>query len=365
MNKSIDEIIGKHPDKPNFFAEWLDCEDLCPSSTNPNKKFRKLSENLSNKDNAIEEISQLLIKHLLTDTDINSLRNKKKEIYQRYSFEQHLEAQGLIPKEGTVRQGNLGEILFVEYLKALGKFDFLVYKLAYNTNISQSMKGDDILMFDKDNLRNILVGEAKCRLSSSAQIIEEILESFGGTTKLPTSLTFLIRILAEKNSDLSNQLSEIQTEIKNGEKSIINAGLILSDENISNDLKSHDFYGNFSLTTESLQKLTEAEPNYPVDWLASLVGKEYKTFTNLREKIQKEISENESGDKVERSRKAKDWVAKRYKDIIYTYSNKKFNESLLFLSIGVKDLDEYLEVSFSKAYESLKLPDKLKYKDEY
>ena len=361
MSKSIEDLIGQHPEKPNFFADWLTCEDIL-SEPKANKKYRKLSENLPHKSSAIEEIAQLLIKHLITNTDIDSLRNRKKKIYEKYSYEQHLEAQELIPTKGTVRQGNLGEIIFIEYLKALGKYDFLVYKFEYNPNISQSMKGDDILMFDKDNLRNILLGEAKYRSNSKATIIEEILESFGGTTKLPISLTFITRVLAKTDINLSNQLSEIQTEIKHGEKSIINAGFIISDKNISNTLEKHDFSGDFALTDKVIDELSKIDPNYPVGCLRLLIGKEYKTFTLLRERIQKEIFNIETGKPDEKKQKAKDWVAKKYKDIIYKYSSKKLNDSLFFLSIGVDNLDEYLEGSFEKAYQSLGIPETLRYK---
>lgn len=207
MSKSIEELIGKHPEKPDFFAEWLSCEDIPPPTTNPDKKYRKLSANSSHKDSAIDEIAEFLVKHLVTDADIHGLRQRKKEIHKKYSYEQHLEAQELIPKEGTVRQGNLGEILFIEYLKSLKKYDFLVFKLAYTTNVTQAMKGDDILMFDKNNLRNILLGEAKCRAKSSTQIIEEILESFGGTMKIPTSITFVVRMIHDRDPKLSYHTS--------------------------------------------------------------------------------------------------------------------------------------------------------------
>lgn len=177
MTKNIEEIIGKHPEKASFFGGWLNCQNFSDGQ----KIYRTLIENDNVKTNdIIDGIAKWLLEHLVSDSKIKMLRERKKDIYHKYSFKNHIEAQGLIPTEGFVRQGNLGEITFIEYLKSLKKYDFLVYKLVYNPNVSQSMKGDDILMFDEQNLRNILLGEAKYRGKASIQTIEEILGSFGG-----------------------------------------------------------------------------------------------------------------------------------------------------------------------------------------
>ena len=119
------------------------------------------------------------------------------------------------------------------------------------------------------------------------------------------------------------------------------------------------------MTDKALDELINLNPRYPVNNLKSLIGKEYKTFTILRENIQKEIFENETGTEEDKKTKAKSWVLQKYKNVIYKYSNKKLNESLIFLSIGVDNLEEYLEESFSIAYQKLLNPETLKYKNDY
>ena len=364
MSDSIDKLIGKHPEPPNFFGVWLDCKDIT-SPNNPSKKHRKLTESkIIDSDIILENISKWLIEHLVADSDILLLRERKQKIYEKYSYEQHLDAQELIPNDGMVCQGNFGEVVFIEYLKSLNKFEYLVYKLEYSTNVSQAMKGDDILMFEKDNLRNIILGESKYRSVASKQTVEEILESFGGTTKLPASITFVTRRLFKLYPDKSDELTMIQTEIKNGDQSILNAGLILSNKDVHSVVDNHDFYADFSLTKSVLDELIKVNPNYPIDSIKGLINTVFKNQTQLREKIQEKIAAKETGNKEERKQKAKNWTNKQYKSIIFKYSNKKLNPSLLFISIGLNDLDLYLKKSFSNAKQLLLNPDTLKLKDE-
>lgn len=344
--KKIEELIGKHSKKAPFFGDWLISTDISEGQ----KSYRKLIENEEVIfQSIIDKLAEWLVEHLVSDSKVLLLRERKKEIYHKYSFENHLEAQNLIPNEGFVRQGNFGEITFIEYLKSLNKYDFLVYKLVYNPNVSQSMKGDDILMFDKDNLRKILLGEVKYRGKTTIQTLEEILGSFGGTRKLPSSISFIMEVLFETDADLAKELSLIQTEIFNGENSIINAGLLLSEKKAYEVVDKHQFQTDYILTQKALDELISISPQYPIDSINTLLGVTFSTQTKLREAIQKKIEENAVGNKSERQSEAKKWVTKEYKNAIFEYSTKKVNPSLIFISIGTDNLDDYLEKAFDKA----------------
>jgi len=356
MKKKISEIIGNHPNKTSFYGNWLVSKDVFDGQ----KKYRILTENDSASANKIiDKIAQQLVEHLVSDSKVKMLIERKKNIYHKYSFENHIEAQGLIPTEGFVKQGNLGEITFIEYLKALEKYDFLVYKLLYNPNVSQSMKGDDILMFDKLNLRNILLGEVKYRGKASVQTIEEILGSFGGNRKLPSSISFITEILYKRNPDIAKELSLIQTEIYNGENSIINGGLLLSDKQAHRVVERHTFQTDYELTQKSLDELIKIFPAYPTKYINKLLGITFSTQTKLREAIQKEIADNGIGNKIERIKEAKKWVSKEYKNVIFEHCNAKVNPSLIFLCIETDNLDKYLEKAFNKAKELLHKPENL------
>jgi len=362
MQDDINNLIGKHPIPPDFFSEWLKCEDILIPTGSQNKKYRKITEIDDQRDKAVKQISEWLIDHLVSNSDIIMLRERKREIYNKYSYEQYLEAQLLLPTDGSVMQGNFAEIVFVEYLKSLKKYDFLVYKLLYNPNILQSMKGDDILMFDKGNLRRILLGESKYRKDTTKQTIEEILESFGGSTKIPISITFITRILFEKKPNLSKQLSEIQTEIKNGENHILNVGMILSNTDVYKSVEKHNFYADFSLTQSAIDELTKCTPGYPVDSIKCLIGQTFKNETKLREKIQEKIADKEVGTGEEKKQGAKDWTNKKHKAIIFEHSTKSINPSLLFISMGIENLDACLNESFSAAKALMNAPENLNLK---
>jgi Cap4 SAVED domain len=370
-----DKIIGNHPLSSDFFGKWLTFEDIPISSDMPHKKVRKLIANEEEKDNAIKQIAEWLIEHLVTDGDILDLRERKNKIYHKYSFEEHVKAQGLLPSQGTVMQGNFGEIIFTEYLKSLKKYDLLVYKLEYTTNVSQAMKGDDILMFDKKDLRKVLLGESKYRSVATKQTIEEILESFGGTTKLPISMTFISRRLRERNNEsdknIAKQLCEIQTEIKNREYSVINAGLIVSHgEKNYNAIKNHRFYGDFSLNSEVITKLKELDSQYPIKCIQGLIDLDrvFKTETLMIDEIKKTIVEDEVSQKMvnkkdkakikaEAEANAKEWTSKKYQEIIFENADKKANPSLFFIYLGMNELDNYLIEAFKYASEALMIPE--------
>ena len=48
-----------------------------------------------------------------------------------------------------MKKGNATEILLTDYIQASQKKEFIkVYKLKYNPNVDQAIKGDDTLMVD-------------------------------------------------------------------------------------------------------------------------------------------------------------------------------------------------------------------------
>ena len=65
------------------------------------------------------------------------------------------------PQALTTQKGNFAEVFLAEYLISTTDMDLPVYRLRYNTNPDQSMKGDDVLLFDLDSDPvRIIVGES-------------------------------------------------------------------------------------------------------------------------------------------------------------------------------------------------------------
>lgn len=95
MSKSEQEqLIGIHKDNAeSIFSIWLAHEDK-PATVQ--KKHRVLLENESERDNAIEVLSNYLIKHHISGHKKKFLE-KKKEILNKYDFTEFLKKQKPFP----------------------------------------------------------------------------------------------------------------------------------------------------------------------------------------------------------------------------------------------------------------------------
>lgn len=164
------------------------------------------------------------------------LERKRKIILKKYpdAWVEFLEENPVLPNLDVTQKGNGTEILLMEYLKATTKMDPLIYKLRYNPNADQSMKGDDVFLFNKDNLREkLIVGEAKFRKVSSKVVVEQVSKEFSKKITLPISLSFVIdRLYQEGEEELADELTLLQYELAKKSSFVINVGFILSDVNI-------------------------------------------------------------------------------------------------------------------------------------
>lgn len=157
------------------------------------------------------------------------------------------------PKSEITQRGNCAEIILAEYLKSTSLLEMLVYRLRYNTNIEQSMKGDDVLLIDCADLkRKVIVGEAKFRTTPDKAVVKEITKGFG-TKKLPLSLPFLAQLMRDRgNDELADNLEDLNAEMHHSEVPIVNVGLLLSNKNASRYIELHGDCDNESLVLLSL-----------------------------------------------------------------------------------------------------------------
>lgn len=159
--------------------------------------------------------------------------------------EQHREAmrrlglgaeQALLPRFPTnpsTQKGNLAEIVLAEYMVAASGVKLPVYRLRYNPNVDQSMKGDDVLAFDLDaEPVRIIVGESKFRGASSPAAVKEIVERLARSHKggVPVSLQFVADRLFEAGQvELAGRVLNCATLFALGELRIDYVGMLLSD----------------------------------------------------------------------------------------------------------------------------------------
>lgn len=261
-----EEMIGIHP-LDGIFAIWVSCKDITCTDT---KTHRSLKENIIYRKKAIEEISNYLINHHLSNRQ-KSLLDKKKFILNKYNLNKYVKELSVFPKADKTKKGNFGEVILTEYLRKTSGIEIMIYKLRYNPNIDQSMKGDDVLLFNENK---ILLGESKFRTKADKSVVEEISKNFGKELILPISLSFIADRLYEREKfDLSDIVTEIEISLSKRKIDIKNIGLIVSDLSAHQAVEKHmdSNNENFIIITLNI--------NNPVDFLNDSYNRALKSLS--------------------------------------------------------------------------------------
>jgi len=234
------ELIGNHPSLPNIFAKWLVSNDFTVTVT---KSHRSLTPIINSTDNdLIEWLGRKIFEHHHSDYRIEKL----KENYTKLGFDKYAEQHRKLPKADRTKKGNATEIVLTEYIEScLNKKLIKVFKLKYNPNVDQAIKGDDTLMVDiiKDKVKDkikLFLGEAKFRKVPSKTVVEDIAKSLS-RNKRPLSYTFLVEELGRdsKTKDLADILDAYIIEDIKGKGDLIYTGLLLSNTKTSSIVESH------------------------------------------------------------------------------------------------------------------------------
>jgi hypothetical protein len=235
------KLIGEHPSSGVFF-DWFECEDTAATDE---KKHRKLTNKGLENGALVDYLSNWILKHHVNPSRLARIQ-KKKQILGKHQFKSYMDDTMPFPvKSFTTQKGNLGEIILGEYLSASSDLELLVYKLHYNPNVEQSMKGDDILLFDKGDVQSkVIMGEAKFRTTKSKQALDDIVSSLSNKN-LPISLTFVCDRLEEMGeSDLADEIDNLISNLHKSKTPITYVGFYHSDikvsETIEKNLKSEN-----------------------------------------------------------------------------------------------------------------------------
>jgi hypothetical protein len=194
--------------------------------TDTDRPHRLLAEPPGGRPNTIEFLRAALAKHH-AEPEKRARAERQNEALAR----QGLAPLPLYPTNASTRKGNLAEVALAEYVVAAGGVSLPVYRLRYNPNVDQSMKGDDVLAFDLDSTpMRVLVGESKFRGTPRREHVEEIVNGLmrSHRAKIPVSLQFVVDILyREGKPDLGRRLMECQLAIARGDVKIEYVGLLL------------------------------------------------------------------------------------------------------------------------------------------
>ena len=222
----FEDVVGGHPDPPNPIAVKFSSEDGHSAHGVPT---RALSETDSDLDQFVAVMREYLRTHHSRPEDLHRDRLRR-EAYARQRLSLPLSR---FPKNPTTRKGNWAEVFLCEYVTASCNADLPVYRLRYNPNLEQSMKGDDVLAFDLNaNPVRIVVGEAKFRGTSSKKAVTDIVDSLEKSFRgcLPASLQFVAdRLIHEGNETLGQRIEECADIFVRDNLQIDHVGLLASN----------------------------------------------------------------------------------------------------------------------------------------
>jgi len=238
--KTQSDLIGSHPTESSIFAEWFNCEDI---EVKPTKKHRALTSKIE-EDNCelMNYLGELLVKHHYNLREIEII----KKVFDELGYPNFAATRSKLPTLDTTKKGNFTEILLLEYIQAcLGKPLTFVYRLIYNPNVNQAMKGDDVLLIDiinEETKKKIKVyfGEAKFRSIPNKTVVKDILDSLS-KSKSPVSLPFMINLLAlsSDNEEVVAILDTIVLDEIKGQGSLIYTGLLFGNSSTSTTVERH------------------------------------------------------------------------------------------------------------------------------
>tara|TARA_R110000850_G_scaffold16697_1_gene51670 strand:+ start:7379 stop:8209 length:831 start_codon:yes stop_codon:yes gene_type:complete len=233
-----DNLIGKHPTKPNSFGNWLYSNDYPHTAT---KCHRELTEQAKySRNDLLEQLSNDIIKHHYPDERIDRLvKNYAKLGFTEYS--NYLKRTLKTPTNLTTKKGNLTEIILCEYVCSSTKKKLThIYRFRYNPNVEQSMKGDDVLLIDDSEDIKVFLGEAKFRGIPTKQAVNMVSESLT-KDKHPLSYTLLTDILLKdpETEELGERLDDFVREAIKSNEDVTYVGLLFSDTRTSAKVEKH------------------------------------------------------------------------------------------------------------------------------
>jgi len=264
------ELIGEHPES-GIFCEWCNYNDI----SSLRKNYRKLTDNGIERNLLIEQMAEWIIKHHASPKLLERFE-KKKSILLKHNFKEYVEERMPFPINNfTTQKGNLGEIILAEYLKSSSKLELLIYKFRFNPNVEQSMKGDDILLFDKDNIKDkIIMGESKYRTTPDKSVIEDIMKALS-KDNLPISLNFVRDRLDELDEEeTAEQIDDLISEIHKKDIPVVYVGFLHSNHDVGKRVEKH-----FSSDNENLVLISYGEEN-PADLIKKSFDKAIEKITS-------------------------------------------------------------------------------------
>lgn len=237
------DTIGDHPKGTHPLAVSLAASDTTTLNMIPH---RKLTENGHSK-----VFLDFMVHALHTHHISPEAFERRKDMIRNMGVSYRQLLSSPYPRDPITQKGNFAEVFLAEYLNLTAKAQLPVYKLRYNPNVEQSMKGDDVILFDLDSdpIR-IIVGEAKFRKTPSKQAVIHLVEGLlrSHSSGLPVSLMFVAnRLFEEGKEDMGKKVQDCAILFLNNKLRIDYVGLLMSNTNTESFIQKN--------TTNNLRNL--------------------------------------------------------------------------------------------------------------
>lgn len=224
---AVEQVIGSHPPHTHPCGLHFIATD---QKTPLNVSHRILDDEPLHLDEFIAVMRQWLVNHHVSPEAIERDRILR-EAMARQGFQDYVKR---FPENLTTQKGNWAEILLTEYIVASSNTRLPIYRLRVNPNPDQSMKGDDVLVFDLDsNPVRILIGEAKFRKTSTKTVVNEIINALENSRSggLPSSLQFVADLLCMSgNKELGEKVADCNMLFAQDQLRLDYVGLLVSDK---------------------------------------------------------------------------------------------------------------------------------------
>lgn len=258
-NSLEESILGTHPIDGLFGCHTIASEGY----TQSNVLHRALDMEEANSSQMVAQLRPALIKHHADEDKISRIKGQ----LERLGFDYSKLPLSPFPRTDKTRKGNLAEVFLAEYMTASTAFDLPIYRLRFNPNIEQSMKGDDLLAFDfSKNPVKIIVGEAKFRSKPDKTAVQEMVSALVSSNHagIPASIQFIANRLFEiGRADLGQQVEDCAEGIVNGKHDIMYVGFMMSSNNCKNNVDKHteSILPNLAVLSFSLRNLNQFYEN--------------------------------------------------------------------------------------------------------
>lgn len=230
MSIFIDQVNENHP-----LVSSLQASDVITESGVPHRELLDKEDNNA----LIDYFIPILQYHHIS----NDALKRHKELVQSLRISNLPELPSPYPHNLITQKGNFAEIFLAEYLSITTKTQLPIYRLRYNPNPDQSMKGDDVLLFDLDSSPvKIIIGESKFRGTPDKKSVIEIVDGLLRSKKagLPTSLMFVAdRLFEENKPEIGKKVQECALLFANNNLHIDYVGMLMSNQDAKNAVNKH------------------------------------------------------------------------------------------------------------------------------